>query len=283
VAQTTGTGMTVLPGSELSAGIAPATLKLARGGQVRICPQSQLSVNSAGQGLMLGMSAGALEINYQVDSSAADLLVTPDLNIRLAGPGVYHFALGVNAHGDTCFKPLPGNAAGIVFSELLGSDLYGVAADEAAFFPESKLAGRTTLNHSCGCPAAVPAMRAGEQPQAPSHPEDNRPGERVLVANQAISAPVPSEQHGQTHSEVETPFVFSAKASALPVQVAKLEFSTLPNLFFEQEEADPVVLSIKPPEAPAKQAKPEPARTPKKEKKGFMGSIKAFFGSIFHH
>src|SRR6516164_4669781 len=63
VAQTAGTGMPVLPGSELTAGIAPATLRLARGGQVRICPQSQLSVDSSGEGLTLGMGAGAIEVD----------------------------------------------------------------------------------------------------------------------------------------------------------------------------------------------------------------------------
>ncbi len=273
--------MTVLPGSDLSAGIAPATLKLNRGGQVRICPQSQLTVNSGGQGLMLSMSAGVFEINYHVDQSATDLLVTPDFNLRLAGPGSYHFALGVNARGDTCFKPLPGNSAGIVFSELLGSDMYGVAADEAAFFPEGKLAGRTALNHSCGCPAPVPAMQTTAQPVAPPPSDDGRAAQHVLVADDFTPSP-PAEQPGQTHVEVETPFVFSAQTAA----VARLEFSSLPNVFFVQEEADPVVLSVKPPEPPAREVKPDPPAAPKNdknEKKGFMARIKGFFGSIFRH
>src|SRR5262252_736404 len=48
--QLAGSGMSVYSGSDLSAGIAPATLKLARGGQVRICPRSGLSVTANGQG-----------------------------------------------------------------------------------------------------------------------------------------------------------------------------------------------------------------------------------------
>lgn len=282
-AQPAGMGMTVLPGSELSAGIAPAALQLARGGQVRICPHSQLSVNSGSQGLMLSMNAGALEISYQVNQSVTDLVVTPDFNIRLAGPAAYHFALGLNDHGDTCFKPLPGNTAGIVFSELLGSDVYGVAADEAAFFPEGKLAGRRALDHPCGCPVAVPAMRAPAQPEAPTRPDNGETAERVVVASHEVAAPSPPEQHGQSHMEVETPFVFSAKAAALPGAVAKIDFSALPNMFFVQDEADPVVLSLKPPEPPVKQANPEPSAATKKEKKGFMARLKGFLGSIFHH
>lgn len=285
-ARPAGTGMAVLPGSELSAGIAPATLKLSRGGQVRICPRSQLTISSGGQGLMLGMGVGAIEIEYHLNQPATDLVVTPDFNIRLAGPGTYHFALGVNSRGDTCFKPLPGNSAGIVFSELLGSDMYGVAADEAALFPEGKLGGRTALTDSCGCPAAAPAMRAAAAPETPSSRNEGHAGERVLVATRDATAPLPPDQPGQTHVEVETPFVFSAKAAAaVPGPVAKIEFSTLPNVFLVQEEPDPIVLSVKPPETPAKEAKhePAPAAAPKKQKKGFMARIKGFFGSIFHH
>jgi hypothetical protein len=274
--------MPVLPGSELSAGIAPATLKLARGGQVRICQQSQVAVSSGDQGLMFGMSAGALEINYRVEAPAADVLATPEFNIRLAGPGTYHFALGVGEHGDTCFKPLPGNGAGIVFSELLGSDMYGVAADEAAFFPEGKLAGRATLSRSCGCPAPAPPTNIVEQPAAPSRPDDGHVAEHVLEAKHEITPAEPPEKPGQTHVEVETPFVFSARAAALPGPVASLEFSALPNVFFAQEEPAVVVLTVKPPEPPMQEVKPEPATAPK-EKKGVGARIKAFFGSIFHH
>src|SRR5262249_57017588 len=66
MAQPAGTGISVLPGSELAAGIAPATLKLARGGQVRICPRSGLNLNESGQGLMVGMNTGAIEIDYRL-------------------------------------------------------------------------------------------------------------------------------------------------------------------------------------------------------------------------
>jgi hypothetical protein len=282
VAQTAGTGMPVLPGSEVSAGIAPASLKLARGGQVRLCQQSQVVVSSGDQGLMFSMSAGALEINYRMEAPSADLLVTPEFNIRLTGPGTYHFALGVSEHGDTCFKPLPGNSAGIVFSELLGSDMYGVAADEAAFFPEGKLAGRATLNRACGCPATAPLTNMAEQSGAPSRPDDGHVAEHVLVAKHEITPSESPDQPGQTHV-VDTPFVFSARAGALPGPVANLEFSALPNVFLAQDEPDVVVLSVKPPEPPAKEAKPEPTPAPKKEKPGLGARIKTFFGSIFHH
>src|SRR5262245_17447608 len=122
--QLAGSGMTVVSGAELSAGIAPATLKLYRGGQVRICPRSGLGVSAGGHGLMLATGAGALEVDYQLSAEAADVLITPDFNVMLVGPGTFHFALEVSKRGDTCVKPLPGNSAEISFSELVGTGTY---------------------------------------------------------------------------------------------------------------------------------------------------------------
>ncbi|HSK43039.1 MAG TPA: hypothetical protein VLA83_04030, partial [Candidatus Binatia bacterium] len=93
--QLAGSGMDVYPGSELSAGIAAATLKLARGGQVRICPNSGLNVTSNSQGLMLATGSGALEFEYELKQEVADVVITPDFNVALVGPGKFHFALGV--------------------------------------------------------------------------------------------------------------------------------------------------------------------------------------------
>jgi hypothetical protein len=67
--------------------------------------------------------------------------------------------------------------------------------------------------------------------------------------------------------------------------VAKVQFSSLPNVYFVQEKVDPVVLVEKQPEVSptpvAETSKPE--EKPRKEKKGFMGRMKGFFGSLFHH
>jgi hypothetical protein len=285
VALPAGSGMAVLSGSQLSAGIAPAILRLVRGGQVRLCPRTGLTVNRGGPGLMLGMGAGAIEIDYRLDKSSADLLVTPDFNVRLTGPGIYHWAVGVTSKGDTCFKPLRGNTSGIVVSELLGSDSYGLVADERADFPEGKLANHSSLDGECGCPPPAGAVIAG------ADPADTRRATTPPVQTTDVTAPLPPPRPGETHVEVETPFVFSARAAGgtRPNAVAKLRFSSLPNVVFPQEEVEPDVLTETPAEVSVKEAKPapEPAADPKsqeanKEKKGFMGRLKGFFGSIFH-
>jgi hypothetical protein len=281
-----GSGMAVLSGSQLSAGIATATLKLARGGQVRLCPRSGLTVNRGGPGLMLGMGAGAIEIDYRLDKSSADLLVTPDFNVRLAGPGTYHWAVGVTSKGDTCFKPLRGNTSGIVVSELLGSDSYGLIADERADFPGGKLANHSSLDGECGCPLPEPAM------VATAGAADSKGATPPVFPTNDVTAPLPPERPGESHVEVETPFVFSAKSAGTtrPNVVAKLRFSSLPNVVFVQEDVAPTVLVEEPAEVSAKEKNPASAPgseskntkdEAKKEKKGFMGRVKGFFGSIF--
>jgi len=280
--------MNVMPGSELTAGVAAATLKLARGGQVRICPRSTLNINRGGQGLMLGLGSGSIEIDYRLTQSAADVLVTPDFNIRLVGPAAYHFVVGVNNKGDTCFKGLRGNASGVVFSELLGEDSYGVMADEGALFAGGKLAGRAALTSECGCPASPPTLRAGAS-EPGNGPTPPRP---PLTPTTDVTAPLPPARPGEAHVEVEAPFVFSARDSAKPNTAAKLNVSLLPNVFFVQEEDEPAVLVEKPAEVSVKSKAPEPVPKTganekekdesKKEKKGFLARLKGFFGSMFH-
>jgi hypothetical protein len=288
--QLAGSGMTVVSGSELSAGIAPATLRLYRGGQVRICPRSGLTVSAGGHGLMLATGAGAVELDYQLSQEAVDVLITPDFNVTLVGPGTFHFAMEVSKRGDTCLKPLPGNSSEVSFSELLGTGTYKTKADEAAFFPGGKLEGHTAFTGECGCPPTAPVLSAENQPPAapPKEKEDAarpKPAERVLVASNDPTAPTPPEHPGQVHVEVDAPFVFSARSSAVgPYAVAKVQISTLPNVFFVQEQVDPLVLTEKTPEVSQKTEAepPKPADKPKPEKKGFMGRIKGFFGSLFH-
>jgi hypothetical protein len=287
--QLAGSGMNVLSGSELSAGIAPATLKLSRGGLVRICPHSGLSVTANGQGLMLATGSGAVEVDYQLNQRVADVLITPDFNVMMVGPGTFHFALGVNKRGDTCVKPLPGNSSEVTFSELLGTGVYKAQASQSMVFQGGKLESPEALSGECGCPPGPPIMRAEAQPGPTPVPAKEsvtnpKPSERVAVANSEPTSPLPPDKPGQVHVQVDAPFVFNARSGPRPYSVAKVQFSSLPNIYFVQEKVDPVVLTEKQPEVSLKAEAqlPRPEEKPKKEKKGFMGRVKGFFGSLFH-
>ena len=283
--------MSVYSGSELAAGIAPAMLRLVRGGQVRICPHSGLNVTASNQGLMLATGAGTLEIDYQLVQGAADVVITPDFNLALAGPGTFHFALGISKKGDTCVKPLPGNTSEITFSELLGNGVFKTQANQALVFKGGKLDTRAELTSDCGCPQAPPVMLADAQPgQVPPSSKDQpapKPAEHVAVATNEPTSPLPPDKPGQVHVEVDAPFVFSARTGrGSSYGVARIRFSSLPNVYFVQQKVDPVVLIEKRPEVSVKTVAeappPVPKPKPKQEKKGFLGRIKGFFGSLFH-
>jgi len=210
--------------------------------------------------------------------------MTPDFNIALVGPGTFHFALGINKKGDTCVKPLAGNASEITFSELLGTGVYKAGPDETMVFRGGKLGDKATLTGECGCPPAAPVMRAEAQPNA-KPPDETNPAQQVVVANNETTSPLPPDKPGQVHVQVDTPFVFSARpGSGRSYALAKVQFSSLPNVYFVQEKVDPIVLVEKQPEVSpkpvAETSKPE--EKPQKEKKGFMGRMKGFFGSLFH-
>lgn len=299
-----GSGMSVVSGSDLAAGIAAATLKLYRGGEVRICPHSGLNVTAGGRGLTLASGTGALEVDYELTQESADILITPDFNITLAGPAKFHFAIGVSTNGNTCVKPMAGNSGEMAFAESLGSGAYKTKPDESILFLTGKLDQHSDFTGECGCPlpqavqtqhasgtpapAPAPALRAAPEPTTPPLPQPTPTPVAEIPAAPARSASAASasDPASQIHVEVDTPFVFSAKPSGdRPYAVAKIQISTLPNVIFVQEQVDPIVLPLKPAEVSPKAAKserPKPVESPKKEKRGFMGRIKGFFGSIFH-
>ena len=198
-------------------GIAPATLKLFRGGQVRICPHSGLSISASGNGLMLATGAGAVEVDYELGAQAVDVLITPDFNVTLVGPGTYHFALGVNKKGDTCVKPMAGNASAISFSELLGTGTYKSAAEEMTLFPAGKTDGHKTLTTDCGCPSTLPVIRTETAPPGPAkdQPEAAK-GERVLVATPQPAASAPADQSGQVRGAGGRAFCLQRQAGRQP-------------------------------------------------------------------
>lgn len=247
-----GTGMPVAGGSELSAGKSTATLRLERGGEIKICPNGHLSVtgNPGHAPLMMALGASAVELSYPMND-LTDLLLTPDFKLSLSGPGTFHFAVGVNSRGDTCIRPMRGNSASIVISELMGSETYTLRADESALFPGGRISGRTALASACGCPVLPASLRAEAKPLAPNQ----------------TAPPAAQKAPGTVHMTVEAPLVFRGDQAVQPsYTVAKIRFSALPNVFLLQEIVEPA--------APAATAK-------SKEHKGFFGSIRGFFSSIF--
>jgi len=206
-------GTRVLSGSQVSAGDAAAVLKLTRGGQVRVCPKTNLSVSAdaSGKSLVLGMNEGAMEVDYPLESTT-DSLLTPDFRLQLISPGDFHFAISVSPAGDTCLRTLPGNSASVFVAEMMGTESYQLTPGKSVLFKAGKISRATEAPKQCGCPE----MKA--EPKA-AQPENAAP-------SQAAGARPPGTE---SHMEVESTFVYrgkSAQPEDLAGTVARLSIST---------------------------------------------------------
>ena len=258
-------GTKIESGSSVTAGDAPASLKLTRGGEVRICPKTSVSVSASktGRDLMLAMNTGSIEAHYTLDASA-DTVMTPDFRILLAGPGIFHFAISADAQGNACVRALPQNTASLIVSELNGDGTYQVKPNVQVLFKNGSVANPTALvPPDCGCPAPTPppVEVAKAKPPEPPPPPPVKPVE---------PAPAPAQ-----HMELEAPLVYHAEDpdQNFEYAVGRLRMTDHPTF------AEPVVL---PPPAPAEPAQTAAKSKKSQEKKGFFGKLGSFFGGIFH-
>lgn len=292
-------GSRVASGSSITAAEETAILRLARGGEVRVCPGTTVSVttSSNGQDLMLGMSKGAMETHYRLLESS-DSVLTPDFRIVLPGPGEFDLGISADAHGNTCVSAMPGNSSSVVVAELIGSGTYEVKPDQQIIFRQGSLETVESPVAPCGCPRAPePVMRASEsapvvaeekagsklQLSNSSDPQPNQaqPGAAPPDANQAAvdpgpeAKPVPQTKPDDMKVEVEAPLVFSgrerANAERAKEQAPAASVTQAANLPLSAKAADPLPAVVVLPPAPD----PKPAH------KGFFGKVKGFFASIF--
>ena len=277
--------------SALTAGAETSVLRLARGGEVRVCPRTTLSVTPSenGRDLMLGMSTGALEAHYTLNSSA-DSVVTPDFRMLLSGPGEVNYAISANARGDTCVRALPGNTASVTVSELIGNGTYQVKASEQVFFRAGRIDQmETSVPDDCGCPPPqVPVMRAALP--APTVSEKDLPAAVHLAQPGEESKPVPPSQSGARMSAEETSSSQATVTSA-PPEVADLPAPS-PSAKHVQIDAPFVFRATDmPASAPdvgtgnvpmSRTATPAPVLTiAEPPRKGVMEKVRGFFASIF--
>jgi hypothetical protein len=281
-------------GSSLTAGSDTAVLRLSRGGEVRVCPGTTVSVTPSknSRDLMLGMSTGALETHYALEASA-DTVLTPDFRILFAGPGEFHYAISTDSHGNTCVRGLKGNTTSVIVSELMSDRIYQVKPTEQAVFHLGRIDKvDTAVPLECGCPPPVPLMRADTSPslvpeaELPSNtrlaqggassetaakPESGAP---QILSNGPEIQPLPPSQPDDVHIQVDAPFVFHGnKAAAVPPALTD-EVAALP-VMASPARTVRLEAQVQPPPAPA------PSTQAKAEHHGLLRRIKGFFVAIF--
>jgi len=288
-------GSRLAAGSAVTAGSETAVLRVAGGGEIRVCPGTSVSVTPS-QGkrdLMLGMSTGAIEAHYSLRASA-DSVVTPDFRILFAGPGEFHFAVSADAHGNTCVRGLKDNTSSAIVSELMGDRIYQVKpADQLVFHSGQidKVDGDVPLE--CGCPPPSPVMRA-QAVIAPNVPDSELPekiriggsetplppaSKPTVATNSGVrlssgpeTAPLPPSSANDVHVQVDAPLVFTAKNRAASVPPAAVQEAM--DLPMEESEArqvhlDTVIQS------------PPPETKNKPERRGFLHRVGGFFSGMF--
>lgn len=302
VPMTGGAGALVLAGSRIgsgstvTAGSDTAILRLSRGGELRVCPGTTVSVtpSQTKRDLMLGLSTGALEAHYTLKASA-DTVLTPDFRIMFAGPGEFHYAISADPHGNTCVRALKGNTSSAIVSELMGDRIYQVRPTEQAMFHSGQIDKvNTDVPLECGCAPPSPLMRA-QAPFAPNVPDSELPAKARIGASDTPSAsaengslgpnasntrlsngpetaPLPASQPNDVHVEIDAPFVFTAKdraASAFPAPLQAARDLPVEDSPARQVRLDTVVES------------PPPGKQNKPEHRGFFGRVKGVLSAIF--
>ena len=251
-------GTKVLSGSQVSAGDGAALLKLKRGGQLRICPRTNLSLGSdaSGKALAMGLNVGSMELQYSLPNGV-DLLMTPDLRLQLIGPGNFHLAISVGSSGDTCVHTLPGDDAAVFVAEMMGHGSYQLTPGKSVMFGDGKIAGATEAPEVCGCPEAPPQLAAGQkgvaatwsaaqaasQQQAPEKQADEKEAPETPAAATQTSGEESSQRSAQAgqpaanaaaanpavaHLEVDSHFVYHGNEAEQDIygSVSKLSLST---------------------------------------------------------
>jgi len=282
-------------GSSMTAGLDTAVLRMPQGGEVRVCPGTTISVTPAQnqRNLMLGMSTGALEAHYSLETSA-DSVITPDFRIVFAGPGDFHFAISADSRGNTCVRSLRGNTASAIVSEVLGDRVYQVRPSEQVVFHSGQIDKvDADVPLECGCPPppaviqtdaaptsvsdALPAnatLGSADTAASPSATGQASPTTPTRLSNGPETAPLPPMKPNEVHVQIDAPMVFTARNRAASIPPAPVEAAR--NLPVD-DPARRVHLDaiVQPP--PALQ----PRVTSKAEHRGFFRRLRNFLVTIF--
>lgn len=275
-----GSGTTVLSGSQVAAGGRPAVLKLTRGGEIRICPNTSVGVAASpnGRNLLFSVNQGEIEFHFDVKSDG-DALQTPDYRVQFIGPAHFDLALCTDNRGGLALRG-NNNRAAVIVSEMMGDGVYQVSAGDSIDFQGGTVANPRKSALPCGCPE--PALDAPPQvifAQKTPLPPQQVPAPATPTTSEPTSAQSATLQASETHVQVDAPFVFRGAEPQPEVDAVLARMQTIAVLDLGSKLQPTVTMPVAPPPTQSPKAvKPAP---PEQKKRGFFRKLGSFFGKIF--
>jgi hypothetical protein len=175
----------------------------------------------------------------------------------------------------------------------MGDGIYQVRPNEQVWFRNGKTEGAVTdMPGDCGCPEPQPVIRAEATPppKIPEKPEEKPAPPLIAATTPAETAPQPTQPlpapaKGETHVEIDAPFVFNAvEPPTEPVTLAKVRLTDLPPVMLLTM---PVVTPPRPSGPTAAKAAQPPAATAALRadaapaRRGVFGKVRSFFAAMF--
>jgi len=269
-------------GATVTAKDRTATVKLTRGGEVRVCSTSSLHLTegkstSAPKPLLLALDHGAVEIQMPVTTS--DVVMTPDLRIAMKASGPLDLRMRVTSNGDTCMENRGVDAPALRITDPFGGAMYILIGGQHVLFEHASLKEVVDNETSpCGCPpppvvSVADAGLTSLTPAAPGSKVDSKDAAAEHPFPAAISdglaePAVPQATPGVTHVQVATTLHYDGTADAHP-KPSSAASAELP--------AQNKQTASTPAETAIAQAPPPPIH----KGKGFGHSIGHFFKRLF--
>ena len=285
-------------GASVTAGSDTTVLRLAGGGEVRVCPGTTLSLtpSNSKRDMMFGRGSGAIETHYTLASST-DAVLTPDFRIMFAGPGDFHFAVSADSHGNTCVRSLAGDTSSAIVSELMGDRMYQVRPREQVVFRSGQIDKvDTDVPLECGCPPApkpvlrtatpvetVPESQLGTKVtlgagEPPATTRNAGAQDQEKLASKGAELPASNAKPLEANEQLSAPLVFTGRnrSSAPPAPIEAARNLSLDDTVERQVHLETVV---QPP--PVLTDPLPPLKRKKVEHPGFFGRIGRAFSGWF--
>jgi hypothetical protein len=211
----------------ITAGDSTAEVKLARGGELKVCASTKVHLSRdtsvadvADSALMIALDRGALEASYE-PGKYSDVLMTPDLRILISGPGTADLKIRVNDKGDTCLDNHGANAPYVTVTSQFEGGVYRVQANQRVMFEGGSLQ-KVVDNETepCGCPVAAPPVAVASV-ATPTATKAEAANPFPLAQSEGL-APAPSDPVkpvapiGEVHAEVQAPIAYDSAKTPNP-------------------------------------------------------------------